>query len=77
MERHFESAQPDGSESPTPTIVPVNLAKKKLKLLYHLSKRNYLLVNVPHHLKAATVAAYLCSAASSPSNVILNLIPIE
>jgi hypothetical protein len=42
-ERHFESAQPDGSEAPIPTIVPVNF----------------------------------CSAASSPSNLILNLIPIE
>jgi hypothetical protein len=72
-ERHFESAQPDGSEAPIPTIVPVNLRNENGKFISKGELRCGMQMNqIP-----TTNTLYLCSAASSPSNLILNLIPIE
>ena len=71
-ERHFESAQPDGSEAPIPTIVPVNLTNESGKFI---SQDKFCGMYMNRNIYYSH--SYFCSAASSPSNLILNLIPIE
>jgi len=82
---HFDPGHLLESRSPMPTMVPVNLNKEmgaanQIRSFFFLNKLEvlpYLSYQWPGYMNYSVMVLYLCSGASSPSNLILNRMPIE